>query len=596
MFFVGFYGKAEKAKAWSRLCEEVAKRRNSELSTRTYRLDNSSALTIGWISRQGVSIDTLVDESAEGIVVSTLHRFSGDPQNYRNIFSGKANFSPNKTLVYVDRSGRNIQIAPCLTSPERIFYQLSSDGLYFSDDLRVLLCNSSIDISPAAIFSILQFGAPPAPLSISRSIARAKPGHLLDIVDNTVRSERFLPFRSAEETPTDEDSIRTYLRKTFPSPDADTVVLFSGGIDSSVIAVELDAAGNRNVTLANFIFDENDPEGSVARRIASHTRFPFQQICYAATDTISVMERLGSEYSCPFSDPGTLPTNVLLRAVSEFCSPGTTVIEGAAADVIFGYASVFQIWGRLDKVPKSAARLAARLYRFLNLWRYDNNVRKVLWVLRTLSQMPLLDAILSQNCFDGIAFHIPKETRAEIRHALWAHLEAPFEEHDFKARIRLADLLLGSCDIFSSKTFDPLRNCGANPVYPYLNSNIVEMIWSLPDAQKFQNGVDKFVLKKILSRTIPNDLIYRPKSGLAPPLSDYLSKPDAETYTRDMILQNENPVLDYVDKPVTERMFLEAFSGTVRNKEVHNYLWAVIFLSCWIEQIKNFRLGVRANL
>src|SRR6185503_15042851 len=59
---------------------------------------------------------------------------------------------------------------------------------------------------------------------------------------------------------------------------------------------------------------------------------------------------------------------------------------------------------------------------------------------------------------------------------------------------------------------------------PYLDYRLVEYCVNLPLHFKIRNGTQKYLMKKLLERYIPNDLVYRKKWGFPAPVGDWLYK------------------------------------------------------------------------
>lgn len=60
---------------------------------------------------------------------------------------------------------------------------------------------------------------------------------------------------------------------------------------------------------------------------------------------------------------------------------------------------------------------------------------------------------------------------------------------------------------------------------PLLDWRVVELAWSLPLSLKYRNGTLKYLPKKLLSRYLPEALVYRGKSGFGAPVGDWLRGP-----------------------------------------------------------------------
>lgn len=60
---------------------------------------------------------------------------------------------------------------------------------------------------------------------------------------------------------------------------------------------------------------------------------------------------------------------------------------------------------------------------------------------------------------------------------------------------------------------------------PFLDHKIVELAWRMPLNMKIQGSKSKVILRNILYKHVPKNLIERPKAGFSIPLGDWLRGP-----------------------------------------------------------------------
>ena len=115
---------------------------------------------------------------------------------------------------------------------------------------------------------------------------------------------------------------------------------------------------------------------------------------------------------------------------------------------------------------------------------------------------------------------------------------------------------------------------------PLLDHRIVEYAWSLPLRMKVEDGVTKRVLRNVLYRHVPQEIVERPKWGFAIPLHEWLRGPLrdwAEALIDDARLRSEG----FFRPEEIRRMWQEHQSG---RRNWHTQLWSILIFQAWLNR------------
>lgn len=453
-------------------------------------------------------------------------------------------------------------------------------------------------VDAEALAELLRFGYVPAPRSIHPEIfklpagASVSFGHgdavsRLGIDDFVARVQPYWDLAAiatagaAEPFADDADAAATALEPLLADAvarrmEADVPVgaLLSGGVDSSLVATLMQRASTRPVRTFTIGFDDaRFDEACHARRVAAYLGTDHTELHLTPGRALDVIPRLPEVYDEPFADPSQIPT-ILVSAIAR--EHVTVALSGDGGDELFfgygRYADALAIWGRIGGWPASLRRgLATGLHgagwiKGGNLgFRARRLGRRIEAANFDAYYANLLSLALTPTAARGWPGRLPGAP------AIPAVLADPARRMMFADQCGyLPDDILVKTDRASMAASLELR-------VPLLDHRVVAFAWRLPDACLRDGRTGKAVLRRLLYRHVPREIVDRPKQGFEIPVDDWLRGP-----LRDWMLDLLDPVAlrreGLIDAGAVGALVADHLTGRGRNGFA---LWPVLMFEAW---------------
>lgn len=447
----------------------------------------------------------------------------------------------------------------------------------FADTPKQLFSVSS-QPDPAAVFSTLQYGAVIPPLAPWTGIRRVLPGYQYIGIERirpnkAERNSSIKPLLAAQMADAVERLIDVILVRLLAGNEA-PVLLFSGGVDSGLIASRLAALGYHDSLLINYSFGDNDPESQLAEQMAKHFGLKFERV-HASPELCRCLRIPGTVYPSPFGDHATVASADLAHAVIErLAGKHCLILDGTGADGAFGMATKISQWKRISRLPRLTRRVASELYRRM-LWYRCGRFEHTCRVLRRSSEMPLPSAVVAQNALAGITFDGRMRDFVDRLLSDWI---GGWVGDSPAQRIVVTDMAVTCANMFAQKAQPILEAAGHSVQYPFLQNEIVSLAmdavihWSMQEP--------KSPLKESLARHVPREFVYRPKSGFVDRRNEVFFDPEFIDHLW-AAAESTGPISFALHSATVRRACDLLRRGRKLPPQTLNCLWSIAFTDRW---------------
>lgn len=519
-------------------------------------------------------------------------------------------------LALWNRRERSLTLARDRFGEKPLYYGVQRGVLLFGSELKSLQAHpvftGDIDRNVLALF--FRYNYIPAPYSVYRGIYKLEPGCLLTVcsaadplkpepywsLQQVVESGQRNLFGGGEQEAVVE--LERLMRKAISDQmlaDVPLGALLSGGIDSSAVVALMQAESSRPVKTFTISFEEEGYDEAVhARAVASHLATKHTELRVSSAHALAVIPSLARVYDEPFSDSSQVPTLLVASLAREHV---TVCLSGDGADEAFGgYNRYFigtRLWQKMNWLPTSLRQILSRMLLSVHPERWNcligavsgllparvrfgnpgDKLHKLAGVLGATGAEAFYHGLVS-HCGDPSRFVIDSiEPRTLVTDlARWPALP------DFASRMMAVDAQSYLTDDILCKVDRAAMSVSLEIRVPYLDHRLFEFAWRLPLDMKLREGQGKHILRQVLYRYVPKELIERPKMGFGVPIDSWLRGP-LKDWAEELLDEGRLRREGYFNPRPIRQKWSEHLSGK-RNWQYH--LWDVLMFQSWMDQQK----------
>jgi asparagine synthase (glutamine-hydrolysing) len=475
-----------------------------------------------------------------------------------------------------------------------VYYARVANGaLVFGSEIKAVLEDPDVDRawSPEALDAYLTLLYVPSPATIYRHVHKLPAGHVLVAERGSVRVTRYwdLEFTgdgdpAREHEYLDEldalltESVRMRLISEVPLG-----AFLSGGIDSTAVVAYMAKTSDSPVLASSVGFaDRAFNELDKARHIADHLG------CRLATKVIAprieeLLPRLAWHLDEPFADSSAVPTYYVSAAARERV---TVALSGDGGDELWaGYP-----WHRVEwwesrvraRLGSTGCQIASRLGHLLPLATKGARSLRHLGLspeqacARKYGYQQFDDARKGELYSDGFA----AATRDADPYASFRAAYAACQSPDPLDRVMYVDVKTYLADDILTKVDKMSMAVSLEARVPLLDHKLLEFAARVPSSLKFNHGTSKYLLRKVLDRSVPRSLMSGPKHGFTAPIGEWLRGP-LKSLATELLLDGRLRQRGLFHGPAVTRLWEDHLH---RRHDHRHRLWSLIMLELWFRQ------------
>ncbi len=514
-----------------------------------------------------------------------------------------------------DRETRELTLARDRVGEKPLYYGWLNGSLLFASELKALTAfpgwRGEVDRDSLALY--LRHSYVPAPRTIWKGVYKLPPGSCLTIPGCSslpvyanpshywrAASVALAPVNTKLDDATAITELDARLRQTISDQmiaDVPLGAFLSGGVDSSTIVAIMQALAVRPIRTFTIGFSEADfDEASYAKAVAEHLGTDHMELYFGPKDALAVIPLLANIYDEPFGDSSQLPTYLVASMARRHV---TVCLSGDAGDELFGgynrYVWGPEIWRRIVHAPREMRRFAGEAIKLISPQVYDalGGHLPQRWRQPTLGdRLHKLADILGVSDADALYLHLisqiydPSELVIGGSEPLtWADTEAvSFASTKrgsiFTERMMFKDLVGYLPGDILTKVDSAAMAVSLETRIPFVDHRLLQFAWTLPLHMKIRNGQGKWLLRQLLYRYVPRELIERPKQGFGVPIGSWLRGPLrdwAESLLDESKLRSEG----FLNPGPIRQKWREHLSG---RRNWQHWLWNVLMFQAWRER------------
>lgn len=510
------------------------------------------------------------------------------------------------TIIIYDSASNKLFACRDRAGVKPLFYFWKNGLFLFGSELKALMKHPSfvkeININAAAAY--MQYGYVPSPHCIFKDAYKLKPGHFLEFEIESMRLQvhQYWNVYDAYNKPPLKISLPDAIEETEKIltcafqyrmvSDVPVGVFLSGGYDSSCVTALLQNNNTEKIkTFTIGIPDAGLNEAPFAKDIATHLGTDHTEYYCTAKEALDIVPQLPFFYDEPFADSSAIPTSLVSKIARQKV---TVALSADAGDEVFAgynrYDYMMRYGKILPRIPAFIRKTASSIMDVIpansipvlnKKYVFHSRYEKLKGLLKNSSEESFFKELSQLTDADKLAL-LFKSPVYEIETAFDSK-ELESEHFSTLAYMMAIDYQTYLTDDILQKVDRASMSVGLEGREPFLDQRIIEWAAQLPMEYKYNKGNKKFIIKEIVHKYLPKEMMDRPKMGFGIPIAAWLQndlKPFVDHYFDEAFVTRQN-IFNIHEIQRIRRSF---YDGKIERAEK---IWYLLMFQMWYDKWMN---------
>jgi len=505
----------------------------------------------------------------------------------------------NFALAVYDYKEEKLFLARDRIGEKSLYYGYVDKSFVFGFNINELTAlegfNNPINAEVLSLYFI--YGYIPAPYSIYQDIYKLDAGMILELkapfdkpviypywsLKDIVSYGQKNLFRGSRTEAADELErlLKETIKEQLPT-DVSVGAFLSAGIDSSTVISLMQAVSGKKVKTftIGMPYSKDDTaydEAVYAKEIAAHLGCEHTEQYITEEDAMAVIPLLDSIYGEPFADASQIPTYIVSKLAGEKVK---VTLGGDGGDELFCgytvYRSIENAYKRLHRIPYFIRKPASQI-----LLKGPFPLSE-----RNLGRANFLGMDSAADIYASSYEYYPIVRKISLSNTKLPYKYSEIDPYFCKEpnhQMMLMHLTMYTPDDIMVKVERSAKAVSLDCRAPMLDEDIIKFAFSLPIDYKRNDENGKLVLRDVLYRYVPKELMERPKQGFGIPIYDWLKKPPLKDWAEQLIARDTIVRQGILNPDIVHQIW----SNFINNNQYMPQIWYILMFQTFMLRSKN---------